>query len=517
MNVLLLHPPQAKPSEPPAGLPLLASALRAHGCSCTVCDLNIEGIHQILAQAEPEADTWSRRAAKNRQRNLEAIRTPATYDNLSKYTRAVADLNKLIDVAGKRSGANVNLANYNDDKLSPLKSDDLLLAAERYNTNLYYPFFAQRLTSLLEQKQIECVGISLNFLSQALCSFAIIGFLRDRYPKLRLILGGGLVTTWLQNPSWRNPFSGLVDSMVAGPGEHLLPELLGYSSEKARICPDYSYFLDYRYLSPGFVLPYATSTGCFWRKCLFCPETSEQNPYLPVAGSTVLQEVQLLTEQTSPVLIHFLDNAVSPAVLKGLADNPPTGADGSPVPWYGFVRFTPQLADAGFCRQLRASGCVMLKLGLESGSQEVLDQMDKGIDLQLVRKVLPALHQAGIMTYVYLLFGTPGESLTEARQTLTFAREFHREITFLNLAIFNLPIGSPQVNDLDIQNFYEGDLSIYHDFRHPRDWGRKRIRKFLDGEFRREPKLLRILQNDPVIFTSNHAALFHSHFMGRKA
>lgn len=516
MNVLLLHPPQAKPSEPPAGLPLLAASLRAHGCRCTICDLNIEGIRPLLAKAGPGTDTWGKRAAKNCERNLEALRTMATYGNPSKYARAVSDINKLLDTAGKECGASVSLANYGA-QLSPLKSDDLIRAAAEYKNNPYYPFFSQRLNSLIKQESIECVGISLNFLSQALCSFAIIGFLRNRYPGLRIVLGGGLVTTWLQKPDWRQPFGGLVDDMIAGPGEHLLPELLGCPPLTSRTCPDYSDFLSYPYLSPGFVLPYATSTGCFWRKCSFCPETSEQNPYKPVNCATVLEEVQQLQTQTSPSLVHFLDNAVSPAVLSGLAEKPPLGPQGSAVPWYGFVRFHQQLADDEFCRRLRASGCVMLKLGLESGSQRVLDEMEKGIDLQLVRKVLPALHQAGIMTYVYLLFGTPGESLAEARQTMTFAGEFHQEITFLNLAIFNLPLGSPQVQELDARNFYEGDLSIYSDFNHPRGWNRKEIRRFLDGEFRRDPKLLRILQNDPVYFTSNHAALFHSHFRGKRA
>lgn len=517
MNILLLHPPQAKPSEPPAGLPLLAASLRSLGCTCTVCDLNIEGLHHLLAETTPGTDTWSKRAARNRERNVEALRSPVTYRNLSRYTRAVTDINKLLDNAGKHLGATVSLANYSEQGRSPLKSHDLIQAAREYEENLYYPFFSKRLSALLETDDITSVGISLNFLSQALCSFAIIGYLRHRYPKLRIILGGGLVTTWLQSPHnshGQNLFKDLVDHMVAGPGEHLLPALLGYTSPPQRACPDYSDFLEYRYLSPGSVLPYASSTGCFWRKCLFCPETSEQNPYQPVTCRTVAEEVQQLCGQISPRLIHFLDNAVSPAVLKGLAENPPRGADGLPVPWYGFVRFTHHLADAQFCRQLRASGCVMLKLGLESGSQKVLDGMRKGIDLQLVRKVLPALHQAGIMTYVYLLFGTPGESLAEARQTMDFARAYHKEITFLNLAVFNLPLGSPQTHELEIRNFYEGDLSIYSDFNHPRGWNRKEIRRFLDGEFRREPKLLRILQNDPPFFTSNHAAMFHPHFPG---
>ena len=85
---------------------------------------------------------------------------------------------------------------------------------------------------------------------------------------------------------------------------------------------------------------------------------------------------------------------------------------------------------------------VLLKLGLESGSQAVLDAMAKGISLELMERTLGALSRAGIATYVYLLFGTPGESPEAARETLAFTAGHHRCITFLNLAIFNLPPGT---------------------------------------------------------------------------
>ena len=62
--------------------------------------------------------------------------------------------------------------------------------------------------------------------------------------------------------------------------------------------------------------------------------------------------------------------------MKRLADHPPG------VPWYGFVRITRHLTDLDFCMALKRSGCVMLKLGLESGDQRVLDGLQKGINLE---------------------------------------------------------------------------------------------------------------------------------------
>lgn len=504
MHILLLHPPQAKPAEPPAGIPLLAATLRAHGCSCSVCDLNIEGIDYLVDKEIPAEDTWSRRAAKNRHRHLASLKETATYLNPDRYTRAVADLNRFLENCGNTKNIQLSLANYQDPQLSPLKSEDLLYQHRNFEKNLYFPFFEKRVQDEIAKTSPTHIGISLNYLSQALCTFALLGFLQKEFPHITLILGGGLVTTWLQSPGWHNPFAHLVDQLISGPGEEQLVELLTGSQPVQRVAPDYTDLRRYSYLAPGFILPYAASTGCFWRKCSFCPETSEGNRYRPVTPQAAMIELRGLIACNQPSLVHFLDNAISPAMLSLLGDAP------LGVPWYGFVRFTEELADPEFCYRLRQSGCVMLKLGLESGSQEILDRMNKGIELQLVTRVLAALAQAGIGTYIYLLFGTPGESLTEARQTLEFIRHHHHGIHFLNLAIFNLPTGSREVEALQIRDFYEGDLSIYCDFHHPRGWNRREIRRFLDGEFKQEPVIHRILQNDPLHFTSNHAPFFVS-------
>ena len=150
----------------------------------------------------------------------------------------------------------------------------------------------------------------------------------------------------------------------------------------------------------------------------------------------------------------------------------------------------------------------MLQLGIESGDQGVLDCMEKGIDLGVASRALTALKTAGIPTYVYLLFGTPAESLEEARKTLEFAVTHSDRIGFLNLALFNLPVNGLETQKLETQEFYEGDLSLYTGFVHPRGWNRNIVRQFLDGEFKKHPAIAPILRRDPPLFTSNHAPFF---------
>jgi radical SAM superfamily enzyme YgiQ (UPF0313 family) len=331
----------------------------------------------------------------------------------------------------------------------------------------------------------------------------MIGFLRQAFPGVKLVLGGGLVTSWMRRPHWKNPFNGLVDHLVVGPGESPLLSLMGVTpSEDNHYSPNYETLLGGNYFAPGPILPYSSSSGCYWNKCSFCPERAEGNSYRAVPADKVVDDLLHLVRKHKPVLIHLLDNAISPTLMSAISEHPP-GA-----PWYGFARFTRHLTDLDFCFALKRSGCVMLKLGLESGDQMVLDSLQKGVNLEDASLALKNLRKVGISAYVYLLFGTPSEGLKEARRTLEFIVEHRDCIGFLNLAIFNMPIHGPEVQHVKTKTFYEGDLSLYTSFDHPKGWNRLQVRQFLDKEFKRNPVIAPILRRDPPLFTSNHAPFF---------
>jgi len=551
--MILVFPPVAKPSEPPAGIAKLVGALNHHGIPSRVLDANIEGLLFLMDNSRRLSDApsgrWTTRALRSLSTNLAALRDRNTYRNIDRYARAVMDLNRVLEISTEGKNVTIGLANYGDERLSPLRSSDLIRAAENPEVNPFYPYFEGRLLKLLEEEQPSAVGFSLNYLSQALCTFAMAGFLRRHCPGLTLVLGGGLVTSWVKNQDWQepyrtDPFVGLIDHLVAGPGEDRLLSIMKslharrpaqprsgrklmheISSARCEIVserrtghntrpdatkgltsggsrPDYNSLPLHDYLAPGFVLPYSGASGCSWKRCSFCPERAEDNPYFPLPAARVAADLTSLAEESRPVLLHLLDNAVSTAVMKSLSLNPPG------IPWYGFARIGPQLAEMDFCLDLKRSGCVMLKLGLESGDQGVLDSMEKGIDLVTASRVLKTLKKAGIASYVYLLFGTPPEAEAEAGETLDFTVRHSNEIGFLNLALFNMPLRGPYASRFETSRFYEGDLSLYADFSHPKGWNRRRVRRFLEREFKKHPAVAPILIKDPPLFTSNHAPFF---------
>ncbi len=502
-KILFIHPPVSKPCEPAAGIARLRGALSSCGVRTPVLDANLEGIFTLLGNDSKPEDTWTRRAARNLPSHLTSLRTWAGYENFSRYQRAVRDIDRLLCRTGDPAANwRVGLANCEHRILSPLRSSDLIRASEHPEENPFFPHFKKRLAAILEEETPPAVGISLNFLSQALCTFALIGFLKKYHPELKVIVGGGLVTSWMRGPAWRNAFSGLVDSFIDGMGEGPLLSLLGWPDTKTVACPDYGAFPVQDYFAPGPILPYSGSSGCYWNQCTFCPEKAEGNPYRPIPPDRVGKDLKILMGRKTPVLLHLLDNAISPALLNHLIRKPPG------VPWYGFSRITEDLTDLDFCLGLKASGCRMLQLGLESGDPGVLERLQKGIDLETASRALKNLKQAGIGTYVYLLFGTPVETERSARRTLEFTASHAGHIGFLNLAIFNLPANGPEAEMLRTRKFYEGDLSLYRGFRHPRGWDRKLVREFLDKEFKRHPAIAPILRRDPPMFTSNHAPFF---------
>ena len=503
-KIILIHPPLTKPSEPPAGLAKLSSCLAANRIDHKVIDANIEGIRYLLKDASNKNttnDRWTTRACKKMESNLTALQDIATYQSPSRYQRAVMDINHLINVAGKSWRVDLSLADYHDQCLSPVKSADLISAAEKPHANPFYPYFQHRLMNALEENP-EFFGFSLNYLSQALCTFAMIGFIKRIAPRQKIILGGSLVTSWIKLGAHNDIFKGLVDEMVAGAGEEKLLKLLEVKEGLINCSPDYSGFPINQYLSPGMILPYSSAHGCYWHSCAFCPEKAEGNTYLPLKVSQATQELQTLTRLLNPSLIHILDSSISPSLLSALAQRPP-GA-----PWYGFTRITEHLADADFCLSLKRSGCIMLKVGIESGDQEVLDQLNKGIDLTTASAVLKTLKRAGVATYCYFLFGTPPENEESAGKTLDFVCRHYDCIEFLNLAIFNLPALSEDAQSLKTRDFYEGDLSLYRDFEHPLGWHRTDVRKFLEKIFKKHPAVAEILQRTPDYFTSNHSPFF---------
>jgi radical SAM superfamily enzyme YgiQ (UPF0313 family) len=87
------------------------------------------------------------------------------------------------------------------------------------------------------------------------------------------------------------------------------------------------------------------------------------------------------------------------------------------------VQSRANLMTAPTVQQLRTAGCTEVWMGVESGSQTVLDAMDKGLNLPSVVAARHSLKGAGIRACYFLQLGYPGETWTELQETISFVRD----------------------------------------------------------------------------------------------
>src|SRR5678815_3035382 len=71
--------------------------------------------------------------------------------------------------------------------------------------------------------------------------------------------------------------------------------------------------------------------------------------------------------------------------------------------------------------EMRKAGCDNLYLGVESGSEEILKRLKKGITLDQVIKAFQAARRAGIKTQAFFMLGGPGETKQTLQETIDFA------------------------------------------------------------------------------------------------
>jgi radical SAM superfamily enzyme YgiQ (UPF0313 family) len=94
----------------------------------------------------------------------------------------------------------------------------------------------------------------------------------------------------------------------------------------------------------------------------------------------------------------------------------------------------PDLLDDAMVKAMKESGCVTVRIGLESGSKAILEHMQKHLDLDAVRHAAQILSKHGLYWAAYLLVGTPMETRETVKETLSFVREINPP--FLTLARF---------------------------------------------------------------------------------
>lgn len=169
-----------------------------------------------------------------------------------------------------------------------------------------------------------------------------------------------------------------------------------------------------------FSMNLVTTRGCPYH-CNWCAKPIYGQRYNVRSPGNVIAEIKSLSDQFAPDYLEFADDifGLRPGWIEELADL--VTAEGVQIPFKCLLR--ADLATDGTVQALKRAGCSMVWMGAESGSQRILDAMDKGTRVEQIYAATERLHRAGIQVGFFLQFGYLGEDHADIEKTLQMVRD----------------------------------------------------------------------------------------------
>ena len=308
------------------------------------------------------------------------------------------------------------------------------------------------------------VCLSVPFPGNLYTSLRCGQYIKNKYPSIKVAMGGGFANTELRSLSDPRVFE-FYDFITLDDGEAPLEVLINHldgkiAAQELKRCftlvegkvqyinnsiwpdykqanvgtPDYSGLLLDKYISAIEVVnpmhslwsdgrwnKLTMAHGCYWGKCTFCDISLDYiKTYEPVTASLLVDRMETLIAQTGQTGFHFVDEAAPPSLMKALSIE--IIRRKLVVSWWANVRFEKSFT-RDLCQLLKSAGCIAVSGGLEVASDRLLTLIDKGITVAQVAKVSQHFSEAGIMVHAYLMYGFPTQTDQETIDSLEMVRQ----------------------------------------------------------------------------------------------
>lgn len=170
------------------------------------------------------------------------------------------------------------------------------------------------------------------------------------------------------------------------------------------------------------IAPVATTRGCPY-KCAFCGSPVNMGNKLRFRSlDHVFQEMDLLYNIYGVREFHFIDDMFNQSKKRVIEfckrlDSLNWGIN------YSFPNgLRLNTIDGEMLSWMKKTGAYAFTVGIESGSQRILDLMNKKLTVELIKEKVELIHQAGLEPSGFFLLGFPGETKEEMRMTLDLAK-----------------------------------------------------------------------------------------------
>jgi anaerobic magnesium-protoporphyrin IX monomethyl ester cyclase len=307
------------------------------------------------------------------------------------------------------------------------------------------------LESYLASHRPRVVGMYVNLMTK-LNILKIISFIRQNIPGTSIVLGGPEVRYSAENFLRHG-----ADVIVIGEGEETMLEITQcllagkrpskqikgiaflendtfYESaerEKLRdldMLPvpsrhkiDLNVYLDsWKRVHGTSTVSISTMRGCPYT-CKWCSRAVYGLSYRRRSPDKVVQEIKCLVETYSPDSFWFVDDVftISHKWLNAFRDELTT--TGISIRYECITRADRMNEEVILA--LKETGCFRVWIGAESGSQKVIDLMDRRVDVTYVRDMIRLARKHGIEAGTFIMLGYPGETEQDIEETITHLKE----------------------------------------------------------------------------------------------
>ncbi len=162
--------------------------------------------------------------------------------------------------------------------------------------------------------------------------------------------------------------------------------------------------------------PMITSRGCPFR-CIFCEQGSK--PFRPRSPENVLEEMEECVGTFGVREFDFFDSSFTSQEKRVLQIC--EGIKERKIKSYWAFRSRVDLVTERMLKALRGTGCMRIYYGIESGDSTILKTLRKETNLAKIEQTIKLTRKAGIDTFGYFMFGSPGETPETIDRTISFS------------------------------------------------------------------------------------------------
>lgn len=163
----------------------------------------------------------------------------------------------------------------------------------------------------------------------------------------------------------------------------------------------------------------STQRGCPYT-CKWCSTAVYGQSYRRRPAHLVAQEMKMLRAQYNPDAIWFVDDVFT------ISHKWLTAFHEEVVKQDARIRFEcitrAERLNPEILQLLKEAGCFRIWIGAESGSQQVIDRMDRRVDVNHVKKMIQDTNALGIETGTFIMVGYPGEKANDIRETIDYLK-----------------------------------------------------------------------------------------------